>query len=155
MKKLLVTTGALAAVLLGCGSVTAVPADASAEGAASSSDAGADAGDRADDAAFADVPDRTAPDDASWPTDAACNDAALTGDSGAPFACGNATCASGAEYCGHFAAGFSPLFEPQRGCQPLPCTCVPARSCGCLGQLPDYCRCQADNGAISVTCSLP
>jgi hypothetical protein len=92
----------------------------------------------------------------TWPTDAACGEAGLSGEAGEPFDCQGMTCWSGSSYCGYFAIGrMQPFFYPTPGCHPLPCECAPKRSCACLGQLPDYCRCDDDGGVIDVFCSLP
>ncbi len=129
-----------------CGSVAGTEVDAAAP----------DAGDaEARDGAGGTFGGSDAGSDVAWATDSACGDGGLDGDAGATFACGTATCAAESEYCGRFAAGLRPFLEPQRGCQPLPCGCVPERSCACLGVLPDYCQCSTVAGAITVTCSLP
>ena len=147
---------ALSSLPLACGSLVATSADASTleagEGAdAARSDATEPGGPFPDAARGGDTSD----DARTWPTDAACDDGGLVGDAGAPFACGSATCASGSEYCGLVSAGFVPFAEPMRGCQPLPCACAPARDCACLQPLPGYCACAAENGALTVRCSLP
>ena len=164
MKKLLVTVsaaalGGLAALPLACGSVAATPNDAAAaDGIAAPDDATADASDDTLGASLDAQRERDASYDApSWPTDAACGEGGLaSGDGGATFTCMGAPCGVDSEYCGLFSGGrIVPFAYPNMGCHPLPCECAPARGCACLEPLPDYCACNADNGAITVSCALP
>ncbi len=77
-------------------------------------------------------------------------DAPAVVDSGGLFACGDATCASGSQYCKETSGGAPPGIDTQT-CEPLPdgqSLCEPeAASSGC--------SCSEDAGATYVSCQVP
>ena len=67
---------------------------------------------------------------------------------GVPFACGDASCWSGSQFCGCGFTGFGPA------CVPMPCRCGALPTCSCLFGCP-FEFCVEDAGALYQSCSCP
>ena len=134
------------ALLAACGGATA------AQDAGTDAVPGGDAGQPIADATVDEDASQTFPDvnlpEAPPFVDAGCVDGSIPPGLGSPFACGDASCWSGSEYCVNGFIGNGPV------CEPLPCRCGALPTCSCLPGCP-FESCVAEAGAIYQQCSCP